>query len=193
MTLDRYKLVVVGDGGSGKTCLLTVFCNGTFPETYVPTIFENSISSITVDNKQVELELWDTAGQEEYDRLRPLSYTHSHVVIICFSFDCPDSLENAAERWKPEIAHHLEKVPIVLVGNKKDLINSRTVRADLAKYGQRPITSEDGRRMATRLGVSAYLECSSKTQNGVQTVFETATRIAMSYAVKKPAKGCTLL
>ncbi|KAJ2994086.1 hypothetical protein HDV02_001863 [Globomyces sp. JEL0801] len=96
----RKKLVIVGDGACGKTCLLIVFSKGTFPETYVPTVFENYVSDIYVDGTAVELALWDTAGQEDYDRLRPLSYPDTHVILICFAIDSPDSLENVQEKVK---------------------------------------------------------------------------------------------
>ncbi|KAJ1498683.1 hypothetical protein HMI55_004802, partial [Coelomomyces lativittatus] len=65
---------------------------------YVPTVFENYVADIDVDGKRVELALWDTAGQEDYDRLRPLSYPDSHVILICFAIDSPDSLENVNEK-----------------------------------------------------------------------------------------------
>ena len=70
---------------------------------------------------QVELALWDTAGQEDYDRLRPLSYPDTDVILMCFSIDSPDSLQNIPEKWVPEVKHFCPNVPIVLVGNKKDL------------------------------------------------------------------------
>ncbi|KUI57679.1 GTP-binding protein rhoA [Cytospora mali] len=94
----RRKLVIVGDGACGKTCLLIVFSKGTFPEVYVPTVFENYVADVEVDGKHVELALWDTAGQEDYDRLRPLSYPDSHVILICFAVDSPDSLDNVQEK-----------------------------------------------------------------------------------------------
>uniref|UniRef100_A0A3Q3KDN9 Uncharacterized protein n=1 Tax=Monopterus albus TaxID=43700 RepID=A0A3Q3KDN9_MONAL len=93
----RKKLVVVGDGACGKTCLLIVFSKDEFPEVYVPTVFETYVADIEVDNKQVQLALWDTAGQEDYDRLRPLSYPDTDVILMCFSVDSPDSLENIPE------------------------------------------------------------------------------------------------
>ena len=68
---------------------------------------------------QVELALWDTAGQEDYDRLRPLSYPDTDVILMCFSIDSPDSLENIPEKWTPEVKHFCPLVPIILVGNKK--------------------------------------------------------------------------
>jgi len=69
--------------------------------------------------RQVELALWDTAGQEDYDRLRPLSYPDTDVILMCFSIDSPDSLENIPEKWTPEVKHFCPSVPIILVGNKK--------------------------------------------------------------------------
>jgi hypothetical protein len=63
----------------------------------VPTVFENDVADVEVDGKHVELALWDTAGQEDYDRLRPLSYPDTHVVLICFAINSPDSLDNVRE------------------------------------------------------------------------------------------------
>ena len=71
---------------------------------------------------QVELALWDTAGQEDYDRLRPLSYPDTDVILMCFSIDSPDSLENIPEKWTPEVKHFCPNVPIILVGNKKVML-----------------------------------------------------------------------
>jgi Ras family protein A len=61
-------------------------------------VFENYVADVEVDGRHVELALWDTAGQEDYDRLRPLSYPDSHVVLICFAIDSPDSLDNVSEK-----------------------------------------------------------------------------------------------
>ena len=61
-------------------------------------MFENYVADVEVDGKHVELALWDTAGQEDYDRLRPLSYPDSHVILICFAVDSPDSLDNVQEK-----------------------------------------------------------------------------------------------
>uniref|UniRef100_A0AAY5L454 Ras homolog family member B n=1 Tax=Esox lucius TaxID=8010 RepID=A0AAY5L454_ESOLU len=101
MAAIRKKLVIVGDGACGKTCLLIVFSKDQFPEVYVPTVFENYVADIEVDSKQVELALWDTAGQEDYDRLRPLSYPDTDVILMCFSIDSPDSLGASEARGGP--------------------------------------------------------------------------------------------
>ena len=120
MPLMRKKLVIVGDGGCGKTCLLIVFSKDQFPDIYVPTVFENYVADFEVEGKQVswerykrfwckycklqvELALWDTAGQEDYDRLRPLSYPDTDVVLLCFGLNAPDSLVNITEKWFPEV------------------------------------------------------------------------------------------
>nr|5JCP_A Chain A, Arf-GAP with Rho-GAP domain, ANK repeat and PH domain-containing protein 3,Linker,Transforming protein RhoA [synthetic construct]5JCP_B Chain B, Arf-GAP with Rho-GAP domain, ANK repeat and PH domain-containing protein 3,Linker,Transforming protein RhoA [synthetic construct] len=175
----RKKLVIVGDGACGKTCLLIVNSKDQFPEVYVPTVFENYVADIEVDGKQVELALWDTAGQEDYDRLRPLSYPDTDVILMCFSIDSPDSLENIPEKWTPEVKHFCPNVPIILVGNKKDLRNDEHTRRELAKMKQEPVKPEEGRDMANRIGAFGYMECSAKTKDGVREVFEMATRAAL--------------
>jgi len=97
MSQLRRKLVIVGDGACGKTCLLNVFAKGVFPELDVPTVFKNYVADVNVDDKHVELALWDPVGQQDGDRLSPLSYPYSDVVLICFAVDSPDSLDNVRE------------------------------------------------------------------------------------------------
>lgn len=121
MPTAEKKFVIVGDGESGKTCLLHVFFEDVYPDVYVPTAFDCFTTVVEVDGKRVKLSLWDTAGQEDYDRLRPLSYPGSDVVIICYSIDVPESLANVTEKWLPEVRYFCKDVPIILVGNKKDL------------------------------------------------------------------------
>jgi len=94
----KKKLVVVGDGGCGKTCLLIGYAQNRFPETYIPTVFETHVTNVEFEGKVVELALWDTAGQEEYDRLRPLSYPESDVILVVFAIDYPTSLENVTDK-----------------------------------------------------------------------------------------------
>ncbi|KAL1926967.1 hypothetical protein VTP01DRAFT_5297 [Rhizomucor pusillus] len=190
----RRKLVIVGDGACGKTCLLIVFSRGTFPELYVPTVFENYVADVDVDGKRVELALWDTAGQEDYDRLRPLSYPDSHVILICFAVDSPDSLDNVQEKWISEVMHFCHDLPILLVACKKDLRNDPRTIEELRKTSQRPVSYEEGMAVAQKIGAYKYLECSAKDGDGVREVFEHATRAALMQ--KKPQRGhskCAIL
>jgi Ras family protein A len=90
----KKKLVIVGDGSAGKTALLMVYSGRPYPKEYVPTIFENYITRVSVKEKVVELSLWDTAGQEDYDRLRPLSYPDTDVAILAFDVSQQVSVDN---------------------------------------------------------------------------------------------------
>lgn len=175
----RRKLVIVGDGACGKTCLLIVFSKGEFPEVYVPTVFENYVADVEVDGRHVELSLWDTAGQEDYDRLRPLSYPDSNVILICFSVDLPESLENVTEKWIAEVLHFCMGVPIILVGCKVDLRNDPETIEILREMGQTPVQTVDGQEVAEQIGAAGYYECSAKTGQGVNQVFEAATRASL--------------
>ncbi|KAI1184941.1 ras-domain-containing protein [Nemania serpens] len=169
------KIVVVGDGGCGKTCLLISYSQGYFPEKYVPTVFENYITYPThqQSGKTVELALWDTAGQEEYDRLRPLSYPETDLIFVCFAIDCPNSLDNVLDKWYPEVLHFCPYTPLILIGLKSDLRHKKTCIEMLKTQGLTPVTSEQGMAVAKKMGAQ-YMECSSKEMVGVDEIFETA-------------------
>ncbi|KAF2967366.1 hypothetical protein GQX73_g6190 [Xylaria multiplex] len=169
------KIVVVGDGGCGKTCLLISYSQGYFPEKYVPTVFENYITYPThqQSGKTVELALWDTAGQEEYDRLRPLSYPETDLIFVCFAIDCPNSLDNVLDKWYPEVLHFCPYTPLILVGLKSDLRHKKTCIEMLKTQGLTPVTTEQGMAVAKKMGAQ-YMECSSKEMVGVDEIFESA-------------------
>ncbi|OAQ73010.1 ras family domain-containing protein [Pochonia chlamydosporia 170] len=169
------KIVVVGDGGCGKTCLLISYSQGYFPEKYVPTVFENYITYPThgPTGKTVELALWDTAGQEEYDRLRPLSYPETDLIFVCFAIDCPNSLDNVLDKWYPEVLHFCPYTPLILVGLKSDLRYKKTCIDMLKTQGLTPVTTEQGLAVSEKMGAQ-YMECSSKEMLGVDEIFERA-------------------
>ncbi|XP_040503945.1 rho-related GTP-binding protein RhoF isoform X1 [Gallus gallus] len=134
------KMVIVGDGGCGKTSLLMVYAKGAFPEQYAPSVFEKYATSITIGKKEVILNLYDTAGQEDYDRLRPLSYQNTNVVLICYDVMNPTSYDNVADKWYPEVNHFCQGVPLVLIGCKTDLRKDKEQLRKLRASKQEPIT-----------------------------------------------------
>ncbi|XP_028119701.1 rac-like GTP-binding protein 5, partial [Camellia sinensis] len=85
---------------------------------YVPTVFDNFSANVVVDGSTVNLGLWDTAGQEDYNRLRPLSYRGADVFILAFSLISKASYENISKKWIPELRHYAPGIPVVLVGTK---------------------------------------------------------------------------
>ncbi|KAK9448141.1 small GTPase superfamily [Limtongia smithiae] len=172
------KIVILGDGACGKTSLLNVFTRGYFPQVYEPTVFENYVHDIFVDGTAVQLSLWDTAGQEEFDRLRSLSYSDTHTIMLCFSIDSRDSLENVQTKWVGEIADHCEGVKLVLVALKCDLRSSSNDE-DVSRR-KSYISYEEGLAVAQKIGALRYLECSAKKNRGVNECFTEAARCALS-------------
>ncbi|CUM62699.1 uncharacterized protein PRCAT00000255001 [Priceomyces carsonii] len=193
-TIQR-KIVILGDGACGKTSLLNVFTRGYFPQVYEPTVFENYVHDIFIDGQSVQLSLWDTAGQEEFDRLRSLSYSDTHCIMLCFSVDSPDSLENVQSKWVGEIADHCEGVKLVLVALKCDLRNNAqndlennedestnpySHSSDPYHHQKKLISYEEGLAVAKKVGALRYLECSAKKNRGVNEAFSEAARCALN-------------
>ncbi|KAH0542681.1 Rho GTPase [Glutinoglossum americanum] len=156
----------------------------------IPTVFENYVTDCRVDGRSVQLALWDTAGQEDYERLRPLAYAKAHVILIGFSVDSPDSLENVKIKWIEEANDRCPNVPIILVGLKKDLREDPVAIEEMRRKSQRFISTKDGMDTAHEIGARRYLECSSLTGEGVDDVFEAATRAALLKFEDGESVGC---
>ena len=196
------KCVVVGDGAVGKTSLLISFTTNTFVDDYSPTIFDNYSALLKVaerDGKEgqiVNLGLWDTAGQDDYDRLRPLSYPMTDVFMLVYSSISPSSLENVRTKWNPEVRHFCPNAPIVLVGTKIDLVNDANIVNRLAERNQHPITRAEGEAVAQEIGAAKHVICSARTFEGVKSAFEESVRAVLAPATKDTKKKkhakCTL-
>ncbi|KAK0294132.1 Rho GTPase [Friedmanniomyces endolithicus] len=184
-----------------------------------PTVFENYVHDIFIDNVHVELSLWDTAGQEEFDRLRSLSYDDTHAIMLCFSVDSPESLENVESKWVGEIAENCPGVRLVLVALKCDL---REKHGDedgedgVVHEPKRPmIDYKQGLAVAEKIKALRYLgvlnhvhpadtrripmltlhlcaECSAMKNRGVNEAFTEAARVALQVKNVKGDKqgGC---
>jgi len=170
------KVMVVGDGAVGKTCLLISYTQNSFPGEYVPTVFDNYTANAVVEGQPVNLGLWDTAGSSEYDQLRPLSYPGTDVFLVCFSLVSPDSFENVKTKWVPEVSHFNPKTPIILVGTKLDLRDHEDTISALKENNQSPISTSKGEKLAKEISAYKYVECSALTQKNLMLVFEEACR-----------------
>ncbi|KAF9374469.1 Rho GTPase [Podila verticillata] len=166
----------------------TYICNTSLGN---PTVFENFVTDVKIDGKPVQLALWDTAGQEAYERLRPLSYTKAHVIIIGYSVDTPDSLDNVTSKWIQEVQVHCPETPVILVGMKKDLRDDQAA-ADQPKT-TRFVTTAEAERVAQEIGARNHLECSALTGDGVDDVFEAATRGALTQGNQSQESGCCVI
>ena len=161
-----------------KTKLLVSYTNksGLLGQEYIPSVFDNYNANVMIDGKPINLGLWDTKGQEDYDRLRPLSYPHTDVFLVCFSLISPTSFDNMKSKWIPEIRLHKPNTAIVICGTYKDLREDPNEIQKLAEKKSAPITYERGLAMQKEMGAKLYLECSFNTYENVDLVFESAIR-----------------
>ena len=148
------------------------YAKGSFPQGYVPTVFDNYAVTVEAKGKQVTLNLLDTAGQEDYDRLRPLSYANANIFLVCFSVANRDSFENVRDKWIPELRRYAaQPLAFLLVGTQAD---------------RRPTASGVGKgeaeALAQEMGAIGYLECSARTREELREVFVEAILGAVAQA-----------
>ncbi|KYQ89609.1 Rho GTPase [Tieghemostelium lacteum] len=174
--MQNIKTVVVGDGAVGKSCLLIAYTTNAFPGEYVPTVFDNYSANVMIQGKPYNLGLWDTAGQEDYDRLRPLSYPQTDVFLVCFSIVSRTAFQNISEKWLPEIQHHCPNVPVVLVGTKCDLRGTT---------GRPEVSPAEAQQLARDKRMVGYIETSALTQVGLKLLFDTAITAVTNHAMTK--------
>ncbi|XP_027030381.1 rho-related GTP-binding protein RhoH [Tachysurus fulvidraco] len=177
-TETSVKCVLVGDCAVGKTALLVRFTSETFPDCYRPTVYENTGVDVFMDGVQISLGLWDTAGNDTFRQIRPMSYQQADIVLLCYSVANPSTLASIHQKWIREVRENLPHVPVLVVGTQTDL-------REMGPYRDRCTTASDGKRVAHEIRAKGYLECSALINRGIQQVFECAVRTAVNQARKR--------
>jgi len=174
------KVALVGDGTVGKTCMLMSYVCQAFMEDYVPTMFDNFSTIENVDGELINVILWDTAGQEDYETIRTTTcFPNTHVFILCFSVVHPDSFHNVKQKWLEELKKSCPDTPFVLVGTKADLRTDEETLRKLQEKGREPISAKEGQKRAKEIKAKHYIECSAKDVKSVNDVFVKAIKIVM--------------
>jgi len=179
------KIVVVGDGTVGKTCLLSVLTSDEFNWEHIPTIFQNQQHEMKVNGTDYQLDLWDTAGQENFDRLRPLSYKDVDVYLVCFAVCSVDTFDNVSFKWIPELKTHCTGgETFILIGTK----------SDMRKHGHQPIGQNQIDDVVKNNGFFKYIETSALQRFNIKAPFEAAIRSQLTEETKKSFEcNCTLI
>mmetsp|Transcript_5418 Transcript_5418/g.7611 ORF Transcript_5418/g.7611 Transcript_5418/m.7611 type:complete len:196 (-) Transcript_5418:36-623(-) len=180
------KCVFVGDALVGKTCLVVP---SSLNAEYVPTVMDNYTKTVTAENQQIILELWDLGGSPEYEKLRASCYANVDVFVLCFSVVSPSSFSTLVSRWHPELHERYPNTPILLVGLKTDLRDNKDTINKLKEKNQVPITTKQGKSKVKELtGCVKYVECSSLTQQHIKDVFEDIVQVAL-----KKSDACVIM
>jgi len=145
----------------------------------VPTVFENYTKDYKVNEKDYNMELWDTAGQEDLSSIRKLSYPDTSVLIMMYSITSKTSFENVKSKWKVESEENAPGVPIVLVATKVDIREDEEILEKLKEDSEFEglVTKEDGETLAKEIAAAAFVECSARTQKGLRHVFDECVRV----------------
>lgn len=171
------KVVVVGNSGAGKTCLLRRFADDTFEDTYQATVgvdFKFKTIQANQDTK-VKIQVWDTAGAERFRHITAAYYRGAHGIVIVYDTTDAESL-SAVESWHTEVNQYLDmSTKRILIGNKCDL------------NGSRKVSQEEGKQMAEKFGMS-FAETSAKTAANVDEAFKTLACDVLASMPKKEKK-----
>ncbi|KAL7624997.1 hypothetical protein AAE478_004211 [Parahypoxylon ruwenzoriense] len=173
----RMRFVFVGDLGCGKSSLLLRYYREVFNQSYVPTQYELFSKTATINKQDVDLELWDTCGNIDFHQLQLLSYLVWDAIFLCFSVNNNESFENAQTKWVNEVRKYSHEAPIFLLGLKKDTRVGSGIWAPLFPNWETRISATEGSMAANGLGAVKYMECSAKTGEGVERIFEEAVRV----------------
>merc|ERR1711957_103934 len=169
-----FKLLLIGDSGVGKSCLLLRFADDTYAESYISTIgVDFKIKTVSLDGQTIKLQIWDTAGQERFRTITSSYYRGAHGIIVVYDVTDGESYTNV-KQWLEEIQRYAcEGVNKLLVGNKCDLANKRVVDKKSAE------------EFAEKHGIT-FLETSAKNNSNVEAAFMTMAGEIKARIAKKP-------
>jgi len=172
-----FKLLLIGDSGVGKSCLLLRFADDTYTESYISTIgVDFKIRTINLDGKCVKLQIWDTAGQERFRTITSSYYRGAHGIIVVYDVTDRETFNNV-KQWLHEIERYAnENVNKLLVGNKCDLETRRQVKAEM------------GTELAESLNIE-FMETSAKSKQNVDKAFETMAAQIKARMKNQPMGG----
>ncbi|XP_075904513.1 rho-related GTP-binding protein RhoV [Nelusetta ayraudi] len=185
---DVISCMLVGDGAVGKTSMIVSYTSNGYPAEYQQTGFDVFSGQVQVEGSPVKVQLLDTAGQEEFDGFRALSYAHTDVFLLCFSMVNPTSFHNITKKWVSDIRAHNPSSPIVLVGTQSDLLLDVNVLINLDRSNVKPVLSSRARSMAEKIRAADYVECSSLTQKNLKEAFDAAIFAAIKGKARKSKK-----
>ena len=157
--VNNLKCTIIGDGAVGKTCLIMSYTTNKFPKVYIPTVIEKTTFNITFDDKIYNFELFDTAGQEDFDKLRLLAYPKTDVFLVCFNVVKRASFLNVEHKWVPEISQYYPNTPFLIIGTQIDLKENTKILNE-----SETISTQQGEKLAKELKAVKYMECSTLTQ-----------------------------
>ena len=138
-----------------------------FTERYVPTMFEDYQQEFLINNVPYLFHMWDTAGQDEYERLRPLSYSGANVVLLVFSLSSKPYFSNLSEKWITEVKHYCRDAKIVLIGTNLDLRETGNPNH---------VTDQEAEQFVKEHECAAYIPCSPKTGEGIDKILPAAVQ-----------------
>jgi small GTP-binding protein len=170
-----FKLLIVGESGVGKTCMLLRFADNLFEEDFLSTIgVDFKVKEINLDGKRVKLQIWDSAGQERFRNITSSYYRNCSGIIIVYDVTRQDSFDKVTD-WITEVRRFVPTVPLIVVGNKCD-------RDD------RQVSTEAGQALASNQGL-IFLETSAKMNTNIETAFQELSKKLIEAEGSKPAAG----
>ena len=169
----KFKLMIIGNGGVGKTTLVNRYLTGLFAEGTITIGVDFHIKAVEIDGKKVTLQIWDFAGEDRFRFLLPSYAKGANGVIFMFDITRYASL-NSVNEWldvfRKSFKEEEEEVPMIIVGGKLDLNERRT------------IPRSEAENIASEFQFHDYLECSAKTGENVEDIFNKITRVMMEKA-----------